>query len=167
MHEIRPSLFVGPQTDDEQLIPGRQGWSVVHAAEEPFHREAVGYEGSNPEKNAAEYFVARRGSRLMLNPIDAPIDVDIPEVIFQSALAFIPERLAAGEKVMIHCQQEVSRSATIGLLYLLRHALALADAACRTGLRRYPEIYPPFSPGRAMRYNLQRQLATYGGRAEE
>ena len=126
----------------------------------------VGYAGANPEKDAPEYFVARRGNRLMLNLIDAPIDVDIPETIFQAALAFIHERLAAADKVMIHCEQGVSRSATLGLLYLLRHTTALANTACRDGLRRYHDIYPPFSPGRAMRYNLTSQWAAYGGLPE-
>jgi hypothetical protein len=166
MHEIHPNLFVGPQSDYEQLVAGQPGWSIVHAAKEPFHREAVGYTGANPEKAALEYFVARRGNRLMLNLIDAPIDVDIPETIFQAALAFIHERLAAGDRVMIHCEQGVSRSATLGLLYLLRHTTALANTACRDGLRRYHEIYPPFSPGRAMRYSLTRQWAAYGGLPE-
>jgi hypothetical protein len=166
VHEIHPGLFVGPQTDYERLVAGRPGWSIVHAAKEPFHREAVGYAGANPDKDAGEYFVARRGHRLMLNLIDAPIDVDIPETIFQTALAFIHERLAAGDKVMIHCEQGVSRSATIGLLYLLLHTQALASTTCRAGLLKYHEIYPPFSPGRAMRYNLERQWAAYGGLPE-
>ena len=118
MHQIHKNLFVGPRSDYENDVAHRKGWRVVHAAKEPYHREAVGYRGTSPPPSHPEYLFAKREHRLMLNLIDAPVEVDIPKAIFDAALAFIYEGLASGDQLLIHCNHGVSRSASIGLLFL-------------------------------------------------
>lgn len=154
MREIHHNLFVGPQLDYEEDIAHQDGWWVVHAAKEPYHRRAVGYEGADPPRQHPEYFAAKRDHRLMLNLIDAPVEVDIPKAIFDTALLFIDDGLRSDAKVLVHCNQGVSRSASIGLLYLRQHTNRVPFDDYLKAEEAYNRIYPPFSPGRAIRHFL-------------
>jgi hypothetical protein len=162
MVEIHENLFVGPRSDYQQSVAGQPGWWVVHATKEPCHRQAVGYDGADPEMEHPEYLVARRGQRLMLNLIDAPVEVDIPKEIFDGALVFVHEGLQSGAKVLIHCEQGVSRSAAIGLLYLRCYTDRIPAVDYKQAENIYNAIYPPFNPGKAIRYFLQKHWPEYG-----
>ena len=161
MKEIHDNIFIGPQKDYERLIAGQADWYVLHATKEPYHRAAVQYEGADPNPNHPEYLVARRGKRMMLNLIDAPVEVDIPKTIFDRALGFVSEGLANHHKVLIHCTEGVSRSATIGLLYLKMHTQKIIATSVEDALKEYDKIYPPFNPGKAMVYFLKQHWEEY------
>jgi hypothetical protein len=148
--------------DYENDVAHREGWRIVHATNEPYHRKAVGYSGSDAAPEHPEYLFARRENRLMLNLIDAPVEVDIPREIFDAALSFIHEGLLYGAQVLIHCEQGVSRSASIGLLYLRRHTDCIPADTYAKAEAIYDSIYPPFSPGKAIRYFLKTQWENYG-----
>ena len=45
MIEIHQNLFVGDASDYEQIVRWEDGWRVVHACREPYHRKALGYTG--------------------------------------------------------------------------------------------------------------------------
>jgi hypothetical protein len=162
MHEIYKNLYVGPKSDYEADVAHRRDWWVVHAAKEPYHRDAVGYSGPDAPPSHPEYLFARRGHRLMLNLIDAPVEVEIPKGIYDAALAFIHEGLGSGSRVLIHCEQGVSRSASIGLLYLRRYTSRVQVDSYAEAEKIYDAIYPPFNPGRAIRYFLRTHWLDYG-----
>lgn len=162
MREIHKNLFIGPQSAYESDVAHRRGWRVVHATKEPYHRQAVGYQGADPAPGHPEYLFARRGHRLMLNLIDAPVEVDIPKAIFHIALAFIQEGLTSGEKVLVHCSEGVSRSASIGLLFLRQYTDTFQGRDYCQAEEIYARIYPPYSPGKAIRYFLTTHWKEYG-----
>ncbi|MDT8357464.1 MAG: dual specificity protein phosphatase [Methanomicrobiaceae archaeon] len=120
MIEIYPDLYLGNEYNYE-AIQDDPAWWVVHAAREPHHREALGYRGHGPPEGHPEYFVARRGSELMLNLLDACDPEDVPEEAVDAALAFIDEGLAGGHRVLLHCSYGCSRSPVIALLYLAKY----------------------------------------------
>ncbi len=161
MREICHNCFVGPREDYENLVAREEGWWVVHATKEPYHRRAVGYEGADPEPSHPEYLAARRGRRLILNLIDAPVAVEIPRMIFDTALSFIHEGLLSGARVLIHCDQGVSRSASIGLLYLRCYTNLCPAEDFAEAERIYTQIYPPFNPGKAIRHFLRSHWREY------
>ena len=147
--------------DYENNVAHQEGWRIVHATKEPYHRRTVGYEGTDASPSHPEYLVARRGHRMMLNLIDAPVEVDIPRIIYDSALSFIHEGLQSGAKVLIHCEQGVSRSASIGMLYLRCYTNRIPAAQFKDAETIYHAIYPPFSPGKAIRYFLKTHWAEF------
>src|ERR1035437_3624457 len=116
MIEVLSNLFVGSQ-DDEVSIHGQSGWFVVHACKEPYHRQALGYSGRAAPKNHPEYLIARRDNRLVLNLVDADDPAYIPAEIMDVAVTFIHEHLSAGRRVLVHCNQGLSRSPAIAMLY--------------------------------------------------
>ena len=163
MIEVHPNLFVGPMEDYEEVVKHDDGWYVVHACKEPYHRRAVGYEGNDPPRDHPEGLVARRGNRLMLNLIDAVVPVEFPREIFDAALAFIHEGLSSGHRVLVHCEEGLSRSASIALLYLHSHTDRIPAPTFKEAERLYGPIYPPFRPGRALRGFLEKHWGEYGG----
>ena len=72
MNSIHPNLYVGHQGDYEHQVKGQEGWAVVHACKEPYHRQLLGYATRGAPKDDPEYYFAERGSRLYLNLVDAP-----------------------------------------------------------------------------------------------
>jgi hypothetical protein len=99
--EVYANLFVGSQ-DDEASIRGQDGWFVVHACEEPCHRQALGYTGRVASQDHPEYLIARRPGRLILNLVDAADVNNIPSEIVDAALAAIQQNIASS-KVLVHC----------------------------------------------------------------
>jgi len=70
MIEVYLNLFVGDQSDYEINVATQEGWAVVHACKEPYHRQALGYRVRGAPKDHPEYLVARRGNRLILNIVE-------------------------------------------------------------------------------------------------
>lgn len=146
MTEVYPSLFVGSQDAYESSVRLQQGWSVVHACKEPYHRQALGYSTAAAPKTHPEYLIARRANRLILNLVDANDPAYIPEEAMNAGVEFIHERLLAGDKVLVHCNQGQSRSPSLAMLFLgtrtgllPRHSFPDAVAAFRS---RYPRFNP-------------------------
>jgi len=144
--EIHPNLYVGHQGDYEYQVKGQDGWAVVHACKEPYHRQLLGYTGRGAPKDHPEYFYAERGNRLYLNLVDAPNPAYIPKEIIDKAITFIHEKLSEGLKVLVHCNQGESRGPGIGFLYLLSHTEALPKTSIEEALAAFRKIYPAFRP---------------------
>jgi hypothetical protein len=52
MIEIHPNLYIGHQGDYEYQVKGQDGWAVVHACKEPYHRQLLGYTSRGAPMNA-------------------------------------------------------------------------------------------------------------------
>jgi len=139
--EIEPNFFVGNQID-EQKVRGKEGWAVVHACKEPYHREALGYSGQGAPKDHKEYLIARRGDRLCLNLVDVSDPQYVRKEIIDAAIAFIREQLDAGKNVLVHCNQGHSRGPTIGMLWAAPHLPFSFEQAVEAFRERYPDYQP-------------------------
>jgi len=151
MIEIYPNLFIGNQNDYETKVRHESGWSVVHACKEPYHRQALGYRTKAAPKNHPEYLIAKRGNHLILNLVDADNPAYIPQEIIDAALEFIFEHLGSGDRVLVHCNEGCSRSAGIGLLYLVKFTDRLPKRTLSEAEEVYRSIYPPYNPKNGMR----------------
>lgn len=149
MKEIYPNLHIGSQDDYECIIKNQDGWFVIHACKEPYHRQALGYSGRAALKSHPEYLIAKRLGHLILNLVDAPSPDYISKMIIDAAIEAIDENIES-KKVLIHCNQGVSRSATIGLLYL-HHIDAVNTDDFLVAEQEYLNIYPWYNPGSGMR----------------
>jgi len=158
MIEICPNLYIGNEYD----VPGalNEGWAVIHACKEPFHRRMLGYKTQGAPKNHPEYYFGIRGNRLILNLVDAEDVNYIPKCIIDKSLEFIGAKLSEGYRVLVHCNQGMSRSAGIGLLYL-------ASIGSFKGLNfteaetKYRLIYPRYSPSEGMREYMKQNWIEY------
>lgn len=144
--EIYPNLFVGSEADYEEVVKGQSGWSVVQACKEPYHRQALGYKGKAAPSTHPEYLVARRDNRLILNLVDVEDPAYVSSVIMDAALEFIESRLAAGDKVLVHCNQGESRGPSIGLLYLVSRTDTYLYMGLDEADEAFKTIYPKYKP---------------------
>ena len=150
MIEIHPNLFLGHQGAYEYQVQGQNGWAVVHACKEPYHRNLLGYTTRGAPKDHPEYLFAERGNRLYLNLVDANDPAYILKEIIDKAIAFIHEKRAKSLKVLVHCNQGESRGPAIGFLYLLQHTNTLPKTSLDDALTKFRQIYPAFYPSRGI-----------------
>lgn len=155
MIQVMDDLYVGNQADDE-LLADRGDWYFVHAARDPYHRRALGYTGRAAPKDSPEYLVARRSNEMMLNLLDPVDPAYIPDEIIDAALGAIRENLPT-HKVLVHCNQGLSRSPTIAMLYMAKHG-PLREMLPFEVIQNFKRIYPDYAPAKGMRLYAQRWL---------
>jgi len=161
MIEVHPNLFVGDEEDYEFGVVGQEGWAVIHACREPYHRQALGYRGRGAPKYHPEYLVARRGNRLILNIVDVDNPTFFDKGMIDAALGFIDEALAQGSRVLIHCNQGESRSPAIALLYMAARLGALPTESLEAAEDQFRAIYPGYNPKPGIRGHLHQYWHEY------
>jgi hypothetical protein len=160
--EVYTNLFVGSE-HDEVSIRGQDGWFVIHACKDPYHRQALGYRGQGAPKHHPEYVVARRTGRLILNLVDAPDVNYIPGEIIDAALAAIHQNITS-RKILVHCNLGQSRSPAIAFLYLRKFSDVFAERDFESALRHFQELYPPFAPAKGMADYVRLNWLKYSSR---
>jgi predicted protein tyrosine phosphatase len=149
MIEITKNLYVGSQDDYELNVKFQPNWFVIHACKEPYHRQALGYTGRATANTHPEYLIAERSNRLILNLVDVANPKYIAKEIVDKAIATIDENIAT-KKILLHCNQGMSRSATIGLLYL-HHTGVISTNDFNEAEDEYLKLYPEYNPANGMR----------------
>jgi hypothetical protein len=110
MQEVFPNLFVGNQTDyDDKPSSFWSGWSIIHAAKFPYHRDALGYHSIAAPKGPNYYFVYNYRGELCLNIVDCNDPAFFNEGMIKEAVDFAVRSLSKGLKVLVHCNQGESR----------------------------------------------------------
>jgi predicted protein tyrosine phosphatase len=124
-------------------------WFVIHACKEPYHRQALGYTGRAVANTHLEYLIAERADRLILNLVDVADPKYIAQEIIDKAIATIDENIE-NRNVLVHCNQGMSRSATIGLLYF-HHAGIINTDNFKEAEEEFLKLYPNYNPANGMR----------------
>lgn len=157
MKKVHTGLYVGNQQDYENHVKNVSSkeavisWAYVLAAKEPFHRATLGYTGRACSKLHPEYLIARRDNALILNLVDAPKPEFFDKRIIDTALEFIEEQLKQRHmSVLVVCNEGRSRSASIALLYLIKHGIIKGETLedCEA---EFLKVYPNYNPGTGMR----------------
>lgn len=148
MIEVHPGLFVGDERD-AVATAGQPGWFIVHACKEPYHRAALGYTTHGAPKGHPEYLVARQPGCVILNLIDAPDPRFIAGEAVMAGVQAIADNIKTG-RVLVHCNQGVSRAPTIALLYMALHTELFDDCDYDDAADAFTKIYPAFRPNGGM-----------------
>lgn len=160
MKEIIKNLHIGNQQDYENNVFDEENCSLVLAAKNPFHKNAVGYTGKSCDKNHPEYLIARRGNKLILNMVDAPYSIYFDKGMIDTALEFIDEELNKWKSVYVVCNAGQSRSASLVLLYLIKIGFINGETLedCEV---EYLRIYPNYNPGKGIRDFVKEHFKEY------
>lgn len=149
MIEITKNLYIGSQEDYEFNVKHQPNWFVIHACKEPYHRQALGYTGRAVSHIHPEYLIAEREERLILNLVDVNDPKYISKVIIDKAISSINQNIQT-KNVLVHCNLGISRSATIGLLYL--HYIGIISTTNFLDAEtQFLKIYPFYNPANGMR----------------
>lgn len=150
MREIYKNLFVCNQYDYNLLKLSPKN-SVAFCAKSPFHKIVVGYKKNLPPDHA-EYLIAKRPEKNLIaaNLIDIDKDGYVSPVIIDELIKFIDEELAKGQEVVLVCNQGKSRSASVGLMYMLHKGCFKGYDTFYNVMQAYKEVYPEYEPGYGM-----------------
>jgi hypothetical protein len=169
MIEVYPGLFVSHKGDCP--LHGAQlarNWAIVHAYP-ACHRKALGY-ATMLAPEGPEQYLARQGNDLLLNMTDS----EQPgfyrkEAQINPALAFIDEMRAQGASILIHCEQGMSRSPSLALLYLATRLGALPTASLGAAEAAFKALYPRYAPSYGIWAHLKQHWSDYcaEGRASQ
>lgn len=156
MKELSDGIFVGAE---QSCRKGDGDWAVVHACKHPCHQDAVGYSGSLSSSHP-EYLVAERGTDLYLNMVDMARQLrhEYTEPIISAALDFTEKHIAL-RNVLIHCNQGMSRSPCLALLYLAKRDGAIPGTSFTDAKEAFRDLYPRFHPGNGINKYLHEYWA--------
>lgn len=144
MKEISENIFVG-SLDDYENVKYNPDFAFVQACKEPCHRQALGYSGRAANKNHPEYLIAYRPNKIILNMVDADTGRYFSNILFEKSIEFIEENRPKGKKILIHCNQGLSRSPSIGLLYLVVKG-KIRNRNFWEAKEDFLKIYPEYAP---------------------
>ena len=144
MKEIFPKIYIG--TEQSCTFYPTTEWAIIHACKYPCHAKALNYKSSLP-KTHPYYLIAERDRNLFLNMVDMEKEFSpiFTNPIMKSALAFIEKHIVE-RKILIHCNQGLSRSPSIALLYLACKGY-LANDSYSNAVADFRKLYPVFNPG--------------------
>ena len=151
MVEIIKQLYVGDDASYEKT-KGQSGWSWLRCCKEGpgGHRQTLHYEslGAPRGKN---YLWVRKGNLLALNLIDVEDPQMIPDEVLDTGVAFIKERMDAGDRVLVACNAGMSRGPTIAMLFL--RTIGELDQPFNRARHIFKTLYPKYSPGHGMLFH--------------
>lgn len=153
MLEVYKNLFVGDVQDCRFISP--DGWATIHACKHPCHINDVGYRGSLPQSHP-NYLIAEKEKDIFLNMVDMERELSpvYTNPIMKAAMAFI-EKHISGKKVLVHCNQGMSRSPSISLLYLSRIG-QVSDESFENAVIDFKPKYPNYNPARGIALYMSR-----------
>jgi hypothetical protein len=154
MIEVYSRLFVGSAQDYEEYVSRQNGWAVVQACKEPYHRKALGYQGRSADRTHPEYLMAQRENRLILNMIDVDDPSFFSKDMIDEVLDFIDAQHHASLHVLVHCTHGLSRSPSLALLCMAARFRILPTSSLESAEEQFIKLYPPYNPKSGIRGHL-------------
>jgi len=150
LKKILENLFIGDDADCSITV---SDVAVIHACK-TCHQKGVDYRG-NLSSNHSNYLIFEEGNHLFLNLVDMKRELldKYTHPIMKSAFVFIRTRIT-NQKVLIHCNQGLSRSPSIGLIYLAR-TKNISNNSYNDAKEEFLKIYSAYSPGAGIELYLQ------------
>ena len=137
--EVFHNLSIGTDIDCE-----RDFEFVIHACK-TCHQKRLAYRGSLPSTHR-NYLILEEPKNLYLNIVDmAKLLPAYTDPIMNVALSFIDKHIADGQ-ILVHCNQGISRSAGIVLLYMGVKGL-LQKTSYDSAKIEFLKKYPRYNPG--------------------
>jgi hypothetical protein len=157
MFEVYKNIFVGTEQDCRYDSP--QGWAFVHACKYPCHTKIVGYRGTLP-KNHPHYLIYEKGFHLVLNMVDMEVELSpiYTNPIMASAISFIHKYISLN-KILIHCNQGVSRAPSLALVYLANKGL-IKNGNFNEAFQEFIRMYRLYQPAMGLGLYLNHNWST-------
>ncbi|MBN2287628.1 MAG: dual specificity protein phosphatase family protein [Tissierellales bacterium] len=153
MIEIIHNLYVGDDSDCTSA-----NFEYVVNACKTCHQNALGYRGSL-QNTHPNYLIYESGRNLYLNMVDMEREL-LPlytNPIMFAAMKFL-DMYIKDHIILIHCNQGISRSPSIALLYCAKSKI-IPFTSYQDAVNNFVELYPLFSPGRGISLYMNRNFS--------
>lgn len=145
MQQIHERLWVG--NDSDCRTAQRADLAIAHACK-TCHQQELKYTGALPSTDI-NYLAVERENNLYLNLIDPPVPL-FKLASFEHFLKFASARYAAGEPLLIHCNQGLSRAPSLALLFLAKRLGAIGNGSFKIARSDFESLYPEYEPGKGI-----------------
>jgi predicted protein tyrosine phosphatase len=144
MIEVLPNLYVGDIGDCN--TNNNPSWTIIHACKDPCHRRIVKYTNNLPQSHP-HYLFHKKDNHLALNMVDMKTELlaRFTNPIMQEAMLFIEKNINE-HKILIHCNQGLSRSPSIALLYMARKGV-INNQSYKEATADFKIRYNGYNPG--------------------
>ena len=143
MKEIYSNLFIG-NDNSCMMCTNKSEYSIIHACK-TCHQKALNYTKSLSSEHP-NYLIYEHGEHLFLNMVDMATEFQAKYThpMVEAAVKFIDDRISH-RKVLIHCNQGLSRSPSLGLIYLVRKNIIPKDSY-DTAVDAFVKSYSSYMP---------------------
>lgn len=149
--EVWDGVFVADE--NKCFRDEREDWAVVHACKFNCHRDAVGY--TKISASHPHYLHYEKGSHLYLNIVDPNIPLFKLET-FHIFLDFAERMHNDGKTLLIHCNQGLSRSASLAMLFLAKHLKVLPNNTYEEASKAYNILDKFYYPSKGIKIFLDK-----------
>lgn len=151
MKEIVENLYIG---NDFDCSTNGSDFAVIHACK-TCHQKGVGYRGNLPSSHP-NYLIYENQNNVFLNIVDMDRELlsKFTHPMMESALNFIRDNIKV-EKILVHCNQGLSRSPSIGLVYLAQNGIISSNSYINAK-EEFVKIYPSYLLGRGLEIYLHK-----------
>lgn len=122
MQQVGYLIYVG-NSDDAAQVKDNPDWVIVHACKTA-HKAEIGYEKSLAQDHPSYLIHMTPGNdqEIFLNMVDMKAELlpQYTDPILRAAFHFISGHVAAGKKILVHCDQGNSRGPSVAMAYLAR-----------------------------------------------
>lgn len=154
-------IFVGPGADTYKFAG-----SILHCARDPWYTQAritykLCWKNGTPDKfhlpeiNQSDTVIEMSYNEMALNMVDAQSPIYFSDEMINAGQQFITDRLAAGDPVLVHCNQGISRSPSMAFLWMFEHGFL--DDEFRYAVPQFRERYKDWSPGNGIWQYLKKR----------
>jgi hypothetical protein len=151
--QIIDRLYIGDDAGYEK-IKGKDGWSCLRCCKDGpgGHKELLGYHTLGAPKGP-DYLWYRKNKHLMaLNIIDLEDPSFVPVPAIEEGIAFVTERMNAGDKVLVACNSGHSRSPSITMLYM--RSVGELPQPINRAKKIFKTLYPPYDPAHGIDFRV-------------
>lgn len=157
MQEIYTNLYVGNDNDCNKSTD--KDIAIIHACKS-CHQKILDYKKSLPNTDKNYLIYQNNNNNLFLNLVDMKKEFsrEYTDPIMKQSLDFIEENIHI-KTVIIHCNQGMSRSPSIALLYLAKKNL-ISNNNYLNAKQDFLEKYKNYNPGRGIEEYLKNNWQT-------
>lgn len=163
---VHGKLYLSDNHFDFAKARALEDFSILCCAKEPYHRAMVGYSTRACPIDSPNYLFIRERNIMALNMVDAPDPRYFSTDMIDGGLDFIDDALKNGRKVLALCNQQLSRSPSVILLYLAHRLKIWDDCTFEEALDEFLKLYPIYDPGYGITLHMKGNWWRYqmGGR---
>ena len=136
------------------IFTNKKEWAIIHASQK-YHYYVMdwNYADRKPDKNHPNYLFYQFKDEISLNWVDGRAELYdwVGVDTFNRLLDFIEDK-SKNKKVFIHCDKGLSRSPTVGLLYLAKRTNILPSNSYEMASKKFRKTYPQYNPGGLAEY---------------
>jgi len=150
MVEIYNNLYIGSKDDCDN----NSNIAIIHACK-TCHMNVLNYKKSLPQDHEHYLIYEPNIDNLYLNLVDMEKEL-LPrytDQIMKEAIDFIDNNISK-KSILIHCDQGMSRSPSIGLLYLAINNI-ISNDDYKIASQEFLRLYPKFNPGNGITKYLE------------